>query len=177
MSDLRKEKGLLSAFRILVEKKPEEESRVQTEAGKLAAFLLKIPRQGKSVLHEQSAFLSDGMYVNVVLCNTANATSLKGLLSAKHRADRVDVHVTGGRGSQSNYNATLNFRDRELAFVEYVGQVRRLSVCKSGVPEEGYLASKDGKKVPFDSNLKKYVYNKTAEIFQKARTALTQSSV
>lgn len=149
-----------------------ERSRVQKEAKTLASLLLKIPREGKSVLHEKSFTLSDGMRLHIVLCNTANAISLEGLLSARHEADRVEAHLSGARGYQSNYNITLGLREQELDYYsEYVGSIDKLRVVRNDVSDKKYAAYKDGIKVPFDKNLQRGVYRQVAEIFQKARTA------
>jgi len=149
-----------------------EKSRAQEEAKNLASFLLNIPRERRSVLHEKSATLPDGMRLHVVLCNSANAISLQELLSARHGADRVEVHVTGARGNQLNYNVMLGFREQELDnYSEYMGLIDKLKVFKSDVSGKKYAAYKEGIEVPFDKNLQRRVYKQTADIFQKARMA------
>lgn len=148
-----------------------ERRRAQKEAKTLASLLLKIPREGKSVLHEKSVTLSDGMRLHVVLCNTTNAISLEGLLSAIHEADRVEAHLSGPRGDQSNYNITLGLREQELNYYsEYVGPIDKLRVVRNDVSDKKYAAYKGGIKVTFDKNLQRDVYKQAAEIFQKART-------
>ena len=115
--------------------------------------------------------LPDGMRLHVVLCNTANAISLQELLSARHGADRVEVHVSGARGDQSNYSVTLGLREQELDDYTELSRINKLRVFKSGVSNKKYAAYKDGIEVPFDKNLQRGVYKQAAEIFQKARIA------
>ncbi len=148
-----------------------ERAVFKKEAKKLASLLLKIPREGKSVLHEKRDTLPDGMRLHVVLCNTANAISLQELLSARHGADRVEVHVSGARGDQSNYSVTLGLREQELDDYTELSRINKLRVFKSGVSNKKYAAYKDGIEVPFDKNLQRGVYKQAAEIFQKARIA------
>ena len=151
-----------------------EKNRARHEAKELAKVLLRIPRKDQSVFHETDIEIeTTGSTVHVKLCNTANADSVRGLLDARHGADRIDLSEVGGQSMMFGFLGNeIQYSD----YYQYHGQaVQHWYVFADSLSEGGYYASIDQKKVPFDARFQRQVYGNMANTFRDTRIALSQS--